>query len=316
MSSKIQLALIAIGAGCIFTGTCPAILVAQDKSDDEIPAGVTLVREVRYQDGPSNAWRLDLAMPTERAMELRPAIVIIHGGGWIEGDKSSFSTWKNRPPGNTFDFAKLGFVAATINYRMSKEAPYPAALHDSKTAIRWLRANAEKYQIDPDCIGVWGNSAGGHLALLLAMTNDEPEFEGEGPWREFSSRVQCAVSDSGPVDLLGQHEQGTLRVVVEKFLDGPPDGDRSSRYRDASPSQRIHKKVPPLLLLYGVDDNQVPINLADRFVADLDQAGLKDVSYHRLAKVGHCPHSLIRVPWVDDVVNEFFLRTLKPESNP
>ena len=101
----------------------------------------------------------------------RPAIVVIHGGGWLEGDKSSFSTPKNRPPGNIIDFAKLGFVAATINYRLSKEAPFPAALHDCKCAVRWLRANAEKYQIDRDSIGAWGNSAGGHLALMLGMVD-------------------------------------------------------------------------------------------------------------------------------------------------
>jgi acetyl esterase/lipase len=270
-----------------------------------------VVRDLRYRDGDSNAWRLDLALPSGSPAQLRPAIVVIHGGGWIEGDKSSFSTPKNRPPGNIYDFAKLGFVAATINYRLSKEAPYPAALHDCKCAVRWLRAHAEQYRVDPDRIGVWGNSAGGHLATLLAMTNDQPEFEGDGPWEKFSSRVQCAVSDSGPIDLVAQYEQGTLRTVVETFLNGPPDGDRRKDYLQASPSHHVHAKVPPLLLIYGVDDNQIPIETADRFVAALDQAGLKDVSYHRLAKVGHCPHSLIRVPWVSAVVDEFFVRTLK-----
>lgn len=270
------------------------------------------MRDIKYGDGASEARRLDLAMSTEVPVKWQAAIVIIHGGGWIEGDKSSFSTPKNRPPGNIFDFAQLGFVAVTINYRLSKEAPYPAAIHDCKCAVRWLRANAEKYHVDPDRIGVWGNSAGGHLALLLAMTNDRPEFEGDGPWQDFSSRVQCAVSDSGPIDLVAQYEQGTLRGVVDLFLAGPPEGDRLAIYRRASPSTHIHAKVPPLLLIYGVDDNQILIETADKFVQALDQAGLKDVSYHRLAKVGHCPHSLIRVPWVNEVVNEFCVRTLTP----
>ncbi len=282
-------------------------------AEEAIPAGVTLLGELRYREGDSQAWRLDLALPGDETQALRPAIVIIHGGGWLEGDKSSFSTPKNRPPGNIFDFAQRGFVAATINYRLSREAAFPAGLEDCKCAVRWLRAHAEKYRLDPNRIGVWGNSAGGHLALMLAMTADEPEFEGDGPWREHSSRVQCAASDSGPVDLIGQHEQGTLRTVVSMWMNGPPEGDRAAAYRRASPTSHVHPGIPPLLLIYGVDDNQVPIALTDRFVTSLDEAGVKDLSYHRLAKVQHCPHSLIGVPWLPSVVEEFFVRTLRKE---
>lgn len=293
-----------------------ALLAASNSSaDDALPEGITLVRELRYREGDSNVWRLDLAMPSEKTDEPRPAIVIIHGGGWLEGDKSSFSTVKNRPPGNIIDFAKLGFVAVTINYRLSKEAPFPAGLHDCKCAVRWLRAHAGDYHVDPNRIGAWGNSAGGHLALMLAMTAAQADLEGDGPWREFSSQVQAAASDSGPIDLVGQYEQGTLRTVVSLFMNGAPEGDRLAAYHRASPTSHIHKQVPSLLLIYGVDDNQVPVELTDKFVTALDQAGLKDVSYHRLAKVKHCPHSLIRVPWVVPIVDEFFLRTLGKSPN-
>src|SRR5438132_4178193 len=109
--------------------------------DDRIPDDISVTYNLRYREGAVKNWTLDLATPKEKSGEPRPAIVVIHGGGWIEGDKSSFSTPKNRPPGNIIDFAKLGFVAATINYRLSKEAPWPAALHDCKCAVRWLRAN-------------------------------------------------------------------------------------------------------------------------------------------------------------------------------
>ena len=282
------------------------------RADDELPTGVTLLRELPYRAGDSQTWRLDLALPSGDTAQPRPAIIVIHGGGWLEGDKSSFSTLENRPPGNIFDFAKLGFAAATINYRLSREAPFPAGLEDCKCAVRWLRAQAGKYHIDPDRIGVWGNSAGGHLALLLAMTADKPELEGDGPWREQSSRVNCAVSDSGPIDLIGQYDQGTLRTVVSMWMNGPPEGDRRAEYLQASPSNYIQKDVPPLLLIYGADDNQVPIEFTDRFVTALGEAGVNDVSYHRLAKVQHCPHSLIGVPWLRPVVEEFFLRTLRP----
>ncbi|MBS0263040.1 MAG: alpha/beta hydrolase [Planctomycetes bacterium] len=268
---------------------------------------------VRYRDGTSPDWVLDLAVPREASTRPRPAIVVIHGGGWVEGDKSSFSTAKNRPPGNIIDFARLGFVAATINYRMSRTAPFPAAVHDCKCAVRFLRAHKEKYGIDPDRIGVWGNSAGGHLALMLGMTAREPDLEGDGPYLDQSSAVQAVVSDSGPIDLLATHTAGTLRGVVEMFLGGPPEGARLADYQRASPRKWISHNMPPILLIYGEADNQVGVETADRFVIDLGQAGIKDVGYLRLGQVGHCPHSLIRVPSMTTAVNEFFVKRLRPE---
>ena len=145
---------------------------------------------------------------------------------------------------------------------------------------------------------------------MLALTGKDAGLEGDGPWHEHSSLVQAAVSDSGPIDLIAQYEQGTLRSVVSKFLGGPPEGPRVPDYQRASPMNHISKQTPPLMLLYGVQDNQVPIETADRFVLALAQAGLKDVSYHRLAAGGHCPYSLERLAWLQPVVNEFFSRTL------
>src|SRR5205085_4220926 len=146
----------------------------------------------------------DLAIPKASAGKPRPAIVVIHGGGWLEGDKSSFASRKYGVPGNIVDFAALGFVAVTINYRLSKEAPFPAALEDCKCAVRWLRAHARDYNLDPRHVGAYGNSAGGHLALLLGMVGPDAGLEGDGPYRDESSLVQAVVSDSGPVDLLYQ----------------------------------------------------------------------------------------------------------------
>jgi len=156
------------------------------------------MRDVPYREGTNPAWRLDLAVPKDTGTRKRPAIVIIHGGGWIEGDKSSFSDASGDGPANIVSFAKRGYVAATINYRLAREAPYPAALEDCRSAVRWLRANAATYHIDRDHIGAYGNSAGGHLSLLLGLTEEQPAA-GDAPHGE-SSRVQAVVSDSGPVD--------------------------------------------------------------------------------------------------------------------
>jgi acetyl esterase/lipase len=252
---------------------------------------------------------LDLALPNQSHAPPYPVIVVIHGGGWIEGDKSSFTSDTYGVPGNIVDFARLGFAAATINYRLSKEAPYPAALEDCRAAIHWLRQHAAEYQLDAKQIGVYGNSAGGHLALLLALFEDPAARD--KPLAQ-SSRVQAAVSDSGPIDLLADYRNGVLRTVIGGFMGGPPDGDRLALYEQASPGHYVSAKGPPLLLIYGEADAQVDVKTADRFVAALATAGRKDVTYLRLAHVDHCPHSLQRVPLATDAVNQFFLRTLRP----
>jgi acetyl esterase/lipase len=277
---------------------------------------IIVVPNLAYRDGPSKRWRLDLAWKKSNALgKPRPAIVVIHGGGWLEGDKSSFASRKYGVPGNIEEFADLGFVAVTINYRLSGEAPFPAALEDCQCAVRWLRAHAKEYNIDPDHIGAYGNSAGGHLALLLGSATKDVKTATDRPYAEQSSGVQAVASDSGPIDLLFQYDKNSLKQVVSKFLGGPPDMDRVASYKSASPMYQIHPEMPPILLIYGVSDDQVPIVTADRYVLALQEVGLKDVSYHRLAYVDHCPHSLVRLPELKQVVNEFFQRTLMhPET--
>lgn len=280
--------------------------------DAKVPEGIVLAHNIRYREGAGKSWMLDLAKPAADSAKPRPAIIVIHGGGWIEGDKSSFSTPGQPTPGNIIDFAKLGFVAVTINYRLAREAPFPAGLADCRCAVRWLRAHAKEHNVDPERIGAWGNSAGGHLALMLALTNEKSGIPNEGPWQEQSSRVQAAASDSGPLDLEFQYHDKVLRGAVEIFLAGPPDEKRIADYRRASPTSYVLNASVPLLMIYGVADPQVPVATADRFVEALGRAGLKDLSYYRLAAVDHCPHSIQRVPWLVPVVNEFFKRTLKP----
>ncbi len=269
---------------------------------------VRTLLDVPYKPG-CKSCRLDLALPNESRPSPFPVIVVIHGGGWIEGDKSSFASDRFGVPGNIVDFARLGFAAATINYRLAGEAPYPAALDDCRAAVRWLREHATAYHLDPKRIGAYGNSAGGHLALLLALVEDSAD---RGKPLEQSSRVQAAASDSGPLDLVDQYRQGALRTVVGRFMGGPPDGGRKSLYTQASPSHYISAKGPPLLLIYGEADGQVDVKTADRFVAALSEAGRFDVSYLRLAHVDHCPHSLQRIPYATDAVDQFFLRVLAP----
>jgi|GEM_PF-1402841 len=285
--------------------------------DDRKPADddIAVVRDIAYREGDSKAWRLDLAMKKDLTGKPRPGIVVIHGGGWLEGDKSSFVFKERKAPANIVDFAKLGFVAVTVNYRMSREAPFPAAVEDCKCAVRWLRAHAKEYNLDVDHIGAWGNSAGGHLALMLAMADKVAGLEGDGPYQDQSSLVQCAASDSGPVDMIHEARDSAIGGVVQMFLGGPPEGDRLAAYKKSSPNSYIKAETPPLLLLYGVSDTQIPIVTTDEFVLALQKAGAADVTYYRLAYVDHCPHSLVAIPEMQKVVDDFFVRNLlHPET--
>jgi len=295
-------------AGLVFL--CLSAGRSYSEGKHEMPENIALECDISYREGKSAAWKLDLAYPKEAGDKPRPAIIVIHGGGWIEGDKSSFTSLKYWAPGNIIDFAKLGFVAATINYRLSGEAPFPAALEDSKCAVRWLRAHAKDYQIDPKHIGAYGNSAGGHMALLLGLVDKASDVEGDGPFQDQSSMVQAVFSDSGPVDLdWRKPENSGLAKVMSLFLAGPQQ-TLSQRIHDASPASYIKTNLPPLLLIYGAGDAQVTIGPVDHFVWTLQQSGFKDLTYIRLGLVDHCPYSLVKVESLYRIVDDFFVRTL------
>jgi dipeptidyl aminopeptidase/acylaminoacyl peptidase len=147
------------------------------------------------------------------------------------------------------------------------------------------------------------------------MLGRDEGLEGDGPYQDESSLVQAAASDSGPIDLIHQARDSQIHEVVRRFLGGPPEGARVAAYRQASPSDHIKASTPPLLLIYGVSDLQVPIVTTDAFVLALGKAGAADITYYRLAYVDHCPHSLVAIPEMQKVVDAFFLRTLMhPET--
>jgi acetyl esterase/lipase len=274
--------------------------LAETALAQEEPDAVATFQNVPYREG-NKAWVLDLAMPRSPGLPT-PAIVMIHGGGWIAGGKGSFYQC-------CLQFAKLGYFCATINYRLAAEAPFPAAIEDCKCAMRWLRAHAVQYNIDPNRIGVLGESAGGHLALMLGMADKQAGLEGDGPYQDESSMAQCVVSDSGPTTV-DPAALPVLHEAVTAFLAGP-EAMLAERIRRGSPINYVGARTPPLLLLYGVADRQVPVGLADDFVAATWKAGLHDVTYVRLAMVGHCPYRIQKVDYLPPVVVAFFQRTLE-----
>lgn len=149
------------------------------------PDDVTVERGVEYSKAGGESLQLNLARPKAGAGPF-PAVVCIHGGGFRAGKRESYDAL-------TAKLAQRGYIAATVSYRLAPKHQFPAAVHDVKAAVRWVRANAAKLRIDPDRIGVTGGSAGGHLAQFLGVTGDVKEFEGDGSNPGVSSRVKCVV---------------------------------------------------------------------------------------------------------------------------
>jgi acetyl esterase/lipase len=202
----------------------------------------------------------------------------------------------------------LVIVLAVVDYQEaqfvkpgeSKNA-FPAQMYDVKAAVRWLRANATKYDIDPDRIGAAGFSSGGHLALMLGLTEASDGLEGDGANMDYSSRVQAVVSAGGPTELASCYS--TLKWPIGTFLEASPD-QSPDRYKAASPVTYVTRDDPPILLIYGDSDYAVPVSQAVLLDARLQEAGVAHSLIVRKG-VGH-----IDLLWIPEVLN-FFDKYLK-----
>lgn len=236
----------------------------------------TFISDVKYGEANGKKLLLDICMP-KGCEELLPVIMYIHGGGWKYGDKAAAGGQHNAK------FAEFGFFTCSINHRSTSEAPHPAQIHDVKAAVRWLRANAAEYNIDPNKIGVWGHSSGGHLAALLGTSYDIPELEGESGNPGFSSRVQAVCTSAGPTDLLqmgGWHDAPNspeASLVGAKY-----HRDRPDVATELNPITHIRHDAPPFLIVHGDLDEIVPVNQANLLFD-----ALSDVSYIRVKNGDH-----------------------------
>lgn len=211
-----------------------------------------------------------------------PVIVWIHGGGWRGGSKESGIR-------RLLPFAQRGFLCASIEYRLSGEAKFPAQIEDCKCAIRFLRAKAKEFHLDPDRIGVWGSSAGGHLAALLGTSGDVKELEGDGGWGEQSSRVQAVCDWFGPSDFINYHVGGRINAhadsVVAQLLGGPVPEQKELAVK-AAPITYVTKDDPPFLIMHGDKDPLVPLRQSELLRDALRKAGI-ETTLHVVAGAGH-----------------------------
>jgi len=225
--------------------------LAQAAPAPVLPAGIEAHPNLTYARNGDRELQLDLYRPAVRSVPL-PAIVCIHGGGWWKGERSNHAALAQA-------LAAKGFVTVTISYRLSGEKPFPAQIHDAKAAVRWLRAHADRYGLDPARIGATGHSAGGHLTALLATSGGVDALEGEGGEPGRSSRIQAAVAMGAQSDFDTPHvranegDPAKLPMWVQ-FLGGS-FADVPERYRAASPAHYLDAQDPPLAFITGETDH-------------------------------------------------------------
>ena len=213
-----------------------------------VPDSVTFERDITYAEAGGARVQLNLARPKGVSGPL-PAVLCIHGGGFRAGSREGYNKL-------CLTLAQRGFVAATISYRLAPMHQFPAAVHDTKAAVRWLRANAAKYGIDPARIGVTGGSAGGHLAQFLGVTAGVKEFEGtDNPG--FSSAVTCVVNVYGPSDFTKSYGKSVdAHVVLPMWLGGDVETARA-KHIQSSPLNWVTPNAAPTLIQHGTEDKYV-----------------------------------------------------------
>lgn len=269
----------------------------------EIPTGVKAEPGVTYARYGPREMKLDLFRPEGRT-GARPAVIIVHGGAWITGHHRMENPF-------AAEMARRGYVAATVEYRLSNEAKYPAQIHDLKAAVRFLRANAARYGIDPKRIAAVGASSGGHLVALLGATNGIQSFEGEGGHAEMSSAVQTVVNIDGTATFvdpgnIAKEKKGPFDTNTR--LIGATFDEKPEVWREASPITHVHKGSAPTLFINS--SSYRPNQQREEMQARLRAEGVAS----EIVVIPDTPHPfwLFR-PWFDQTIlhiEEFLKKTL------
>jgi len=222
-------------------------------------------RDITYGVADGIALKMDIYYP-KAAEGTVPAVLYVHGGGWTKGDKRVGAGATEIP-----ELVSRGYLVAAINYRLAPQYKFPAQIEDVKCAVRFLRANAATYGIDPEHIGAWGGSAGGHLVSLLGVTDTTAGFEGNGGYANQSSQVQAVVDMFGPSDLSMVFEGANQRLQAQVF--GTTDHN-SEIVKRASPITWVSSDDPPFLILHGEKDTLVPPSQSEILYDQLISAGV------------------------------------------
>lgn len=251
-------------SGSIFTEpSLPQISRPSTESIQLPPTLATVTRELTYCKAGATALRMDAYIPTKQGTRPLPALIYIHGGAWITGDKDEGPIETDLP-----ELLARGYAVFSINYRLGPFNQFPTQIQDCKCAVRSLRANAAQHNIDATRIGVWGSSAGGHLAALLGTTNGISDFEGYNGYPEASSAVQAVATYFGPTDLTTS-DWGFFDKLGFLVVFGT-----SKNWKKASPINYVTKDDAPFLVVAGDRDDQVDVRQSQWFYAKLQATGV------------------------------------------
>ena len=283
-----------------FTAASAAIKVVKDYPfaklvAPKVPESVRVIKNIVYSSYRNRKLHLDLFQPVDKSKDPYPAVLIIHGGGWRSGNKSM--QWPT-----AMHLAKYGYVTATVEYRLSPEALYPNGIYDLKAAIRWLRANAENYNINPEKIAVSGCSAGGELAAFLGTTGDLTKFEGVGGYQDISSKVQAVIDVDGIVDFTHPAESNKdgnpLKPSAGKYWFGYSYKENPFPWVEASPMNYVNDQTPPFLFI----NSSLPRYHAGRdyMIEKMNKFRI----YSEVHTINNTPHPFwLFHPWFDEYLN-------------
>lgn len=283
----------------------------QESKQAKLPAGFVAEYDIPYVPQGDESQSLDIYYPEKPTDSPQPLLVWIHGGGWQGGNKS-------QPP--YLEQLKRGYIVASVEYRFSQKALFPAQIQDCQAALRWLRAHAKKYNIDPKRIGVGGASAGGHLVALLGTSGGKNAFPPIGGHEDQSDRVQAVCDIFGPTDfwtVVKQADDDKNIKNVFKWNDGDPYskliggklGKDRAKCDAVSPVHYVSKDAPPFLILHGDRDALVPYAQSVELAELLSNAGVS-VTLQKLPGAGHGGPAF-NLPAIRQLMDDFFDKHLK-----
>jgi len=270
-----------------------------------LPEGTIVHCDLPYVTNGHERQKLDLYLPkTEKKL---PLIIWIHGGAWLAGSKDG---------GVPLAYLADGYAIASINYRLSQHAIFPAQIEDCKAAVRWLRANAKKYNLDLNSFAAWGPSAGGHLVAMLGTTGDIKAFD-VGGHLKVSSRVQAVVDYFGPTDLLQMDDHRLPDGMVHNTPDSPESQligghiqENKEKVAKANPITYVTKDDAPFLIVHGDKDPLVAHHQSELLEAALRKTGVP-VSFYTVKGAGH---GGFKDPNVPKLTKQFLAKHLKPKK--
>src|SRR5688572_2270917 len=268
-----------------------------------LPEGTRILRDLAYVQNGHERQKLDLFIPPGATNPL-PLIIWVHGGAWKAGSK------ENCP---ALGYLLRGYAVASLNYRLSQHAIFPAQIEDCKAAVRWLRAHAKEHNLNPDRFAAWGSSAGGHLVALLGTSGDVKAFD-VGEYLAFSSRVQAVVDFFGPTDFTQMSKHSAPDSMNHDAPDSPESlliGGAVQKNKDkaakANPITYVSKDDPPFLIMHGDQDNLVPYQQSELLRDALKKAGVP-ATFKIIEGAGHG----FGGREVAESVREFLAQQLKP----